>query len=52
MLIGLTETEPNIIIRQQRLIDANLVNPIIVESLINIFEEEWETFKQKAIVAR
>lgn len=52
MLIGLTETEPNIIIREQRLMDANLVNPIIVKSLINIFEEERETFKQKAVVPR
>ncbi len=51
-LIWLTETESNIIIREQRLLDAKLVNPIIVKSLIDIFEQEREPFKQKAIVHR
>ena len=46
-LIGLETTEPNPEIRKLRLRDKNLVNPIIVDDLVDMFSEEWANFKKR-----
>ncbi len=46
-LIGLETTEPNSEIRKLRLRDKNLVNPIIIDDLVDMFSEEWANFKKR-----